>query len=117
MERIAEEESFVQKRRERLDEEIEKEQQRSYTEEDGTAVDLTAWNPAEAAKKPGWSQLEAGFFAQTQGAAAHGMTSDVAPKRAEFIVCPRRNFFAMFPQENRAGGENQVTRDGENTES
>jgi len=100
-----------------LNEEVEQEEKRADTEKDSAAVNLTSRNALEAPKKSARNQLEPRFFAQTRRAALYRMSHHAAAKRSEFIVCPDGNFLAMPPQKDCAGNKNQITQDGENTES
>ena len=100
-----------------LDEEIEKEEERTDAEKDGGAIDLTARDAFELAEKASGKKDEARFFAEA-GAFAGDCTSDeLAAESAEFVMEPGGNVAAMNPEKSGARGKDKIANEGEKPKS
>jgi hypothetical protein len=81
----------VQKKRRKLNQEIEKKQERTDRQENRPAINSAARGPGQTAHEACRAGLAGKFFAETVKLGANRVANEAAPHRAKFIIHPYRN--------------------------
>src|SRR5262245_43934186 len=87
------------------DEEVEKEEEKADSEQDGTAVDATAREATQPAKEASRGEFEAALLAEAVKSTTRGVTDQAAADCAHLIIHPGGNFEAVVPEKDGACGE------------
>src|SRR5215470_15045254 len=99
----------------KLEPKIQEEKKESGAEENGAAVDAPARMAGETANETGGDRFAGQLRAKSVEGAGKSVPDEAAAKGSELVIHPDGNFNALRPQDERAGYENRVTKNGQET--
>ena len=95
----------------RLDEEIEKEENRAEEQKDERGIDMPPREPPERSEKLGRNGLQAGLFADAIKRTNDRVAGKAAAEGAELVVRPDEEVFTLSPSESCAEGKGEITQE------
>ncbi len=106
----------VQKRGQSLDKEIEKQQQWSDCQQDGSTIDAAARGPGQATYETGRASLTGDFFPKAVEFGGNGVANDAAANRTKLVVHPDRDIEAISPEQNSSAYRYGVAKNCKQTQ-
>jgi len=96
--RIVKERQSIQKRGRKLQQEIEKKEQRTQSEQNRATIDFPARSAGQTSAKSRRQFLAFRLFAKAVTSTGDCVADQTAPNGAKFIVHPNRNIRAVGPE-------------------